>query len=80
MKYFDSDRPVTMLKDREIYKEAVKRYNLRDLQRILVLLAEYDIRIKETGTVLQQTVLEKCITDIICSKGRHNRRAVFAKI
>lgn len=79
-KYFDSDRPISMLKDKETYKNAVKRFSARDIERILVLLAEYDIKVKEEGTLLQQTVLEKCVFDIITYKGRHPRTAVFAQI
>ena len=47
-KVFDSDRPITMPKDREIYRDCCNNYSQRDMERILVTLAEYDIRIKET--------------------------------
>lgn len=79
-KYFDSDRPITMVKDKEIYKDAVKRYSMRDIERILVLLAQYDIKVKEEGTMLNQTVLEKCIYDIICHKGKSSARLQFASL
>lgn len=79
-KYFDSDRPITMLKDRDVYKNALSRYRARDTERILVLLSEYDIAVKQTPAPLQQTLLEKCIVDIVVNKGRHARKAVFAQL
>lgn len=80
VKYFDSDRPITMLKDKEIYREALKRFSARDLERIIVTLAEYDIKVKESGTALSQMILEKCICDIVANKGRHVKKAVFASV
>lgn len=77
-KYFDSDRPISMLKDKQTYKAALSRYSARDMERILVTLAEYDIKIKEEGALLQQTVLEKCIYDIVVYKGKHPKSASFA--
>lgn len=77
-RYFDTDRAISMLKDKETYKACVNRYSARDIERVLVLLAEYDIKIKEEGMALQQTMLEKCIFDIICLKGRHPKSASFA--
>lgn len=79
-KYFDSDRPITMVKDKEVYKEAIKRYSMRDIERILVLLSQYDIKVKEEGTLLNQTVLEKCIYDIICHKAKVPSRLQFASL
>ncbi len=79
-KVFDGDRPITMPKDREIYRDCCNYYNRRDLERILVTLAEYDIRIKETPVVLQSVVMERCIMDIICRKGRHGKELEFAKL
>ena len=40
----------------------------------------YDIRIKETPVVLQSVVMERCIMDIICRKGRHGKTLEFAKL
>jgi len=79
-KYFATDRPVTMPKDKEIYKAACRRYSLTDVRRILVTLAEYDIKVKEQGTLLQQVVLEKCIVDIMTKKGKHSKQLDFAAI
>lgn len=64
-KYFDSDRPVVMPRDKDTYKAAVSNYTVSDIKRILKTLAKYDIEIKESGTYLQQTIMEKCIMDII---------------
>ena len=41
---------------------------------------ENNIRIKETPVVLQSVVLERCIMDIICRKGRHGKNLEFAKL
>lgn len=79
-KYFDGDRPITMPKDKEVYRDACSRYNRTDIERILMLLAEYDIKIKEIGTVMQQTMMERCIVDVVCHKGRHIRQPEFAKL
>lgn len=79
-KVFDSDRPITMPKDREIFRDCCNNYSQRDMERILVTLAEYDIRIKETPVVLQSVVMERCIMDIICRKGRHGKALEFAKL
>ena len=79
-KVFDGDRPITMPKDREIYRDCCNNYNQRDMERILVTLAEYDVRIKETPVVLQSIALERCIMDIICRKGRHGKTLEFAKL
>ena len=70
-RYFSTDRAITMPKDKAIYKAALSNYTIEDIQTILILLAEYDIRIKETGTTLQQILLEKCVVDIIKS---HNHK------
>lgn len=78
-KFFDTDRPITMPKDKDIYKAAVSNYKQRDIERILVTLAEYDIKIKEAGVTLQQTVMEKLLVDIIVHKGKHTKKIQFAK-
>lgn len=79
-KYFEGDRPVTRLKDKEVYRNACRLYGVRDMERILVTLAEYDIRIKESGTAMQQTVMEKCLVDVIKHKGRHSKPVEFARL
>ena len=79
-KVFEGDRPISMPKDKEIYRSACTNYSQKDMERILVILAEYDIKIKEIGTALQSIMLEKCIIDIICRKGKHVRPLEFAKI
>lgn len=79
-KYFEGDRPVTRLKDKEVYRDACRLYGVRDMERILVTLAEYDIRIKESGTAVQQTVMEKCLVDVIKHKGRHSKPVEFARL
>lgn len=79
-KYFATDRAITMPKDKEIYKSACRNYSMTDVRRILVTLAEYDIKVKEEGTLLQQTVLEKCLVDIVCHRGKHSKQLDFASI
>jgi len=79
-KYFESDRPISRFKDKEVYRDACKSYSLKDMERILVTLAEYDIKIKECGTALQQTMMEKCIIDVIKHKGRHAKQFEFATL
>ena len=72
-KLFSTDRPITMPRDREVYRQCCMRYSLRDIERILVTLAEYDVKIKETAVVLQGIMMERCIVDVICNKGRHSK-------
>ena len=78
-KVFEGDRPISMPKDREIYRDCCSTYTQRDMERILVTLAEYDIKIKETPVALQSIMLERCIMDIICRKGRHGKALEFAR-
>ena len=79
-KVFEGDRPISMPKDREIYRDCCNTYSQRDMERILVTLAEYDIKIKETPVVLQSVMMERCIMDVICRKGRHGKTLEFAKL
>lgn len=79
-KYFASDRPLTMPRDREVFRECVRRYSQTDIERILVTLAEYDVKIKEAGTTMQGIMMERCIVDVICNKGRHQKNPEFAKL
>ncbi len=79
-KYFAGDRPISMPRDRKIYRECCLRYNQRDIERILVTLAEYDIKIKESGMAMQSIMMERCLVDVICHKGRHTRAPEFASL
>jgi len=79
-KYFASDRPITMPRDRDVYRECCRRYSQADIERILVALAEYDVKIKEAGTAMQSIMMERCIVDVVCNKGRHQRSPEFAKL
>ncbi len=79
-KYFESDRPISMPKDREIYRDCCNRYSQRDMERILVTLSEYDIKIKEIGSAMQSIMMERCIVDVVCNKGRHTKKLEFAKL
>ena len=79
-KVFEGDRPISMPKDREIYRDCCNRYTQKDMERILVTLAEYDIKIKEIGTSLQSIVMERCIVDVVCNKGRHTKKPEFASL
>ena len=45
-KYFDSDRPIRMPKDKDFYRSADSNYSLDDTKRILKKLSEFDIQIK----------------------------------
>ena len=79
-KLFDWERPISMPKDREIYRDCCSNYTRKDMERVLVTLAEYDIKIKECGTVMQGVMMERCIMDVICRKGRHAKTLEFARI
>ena len=79
-KVFEGDRTISMPKDREIYRDCCNTYSQKDMERILVTLAEYDIKIKETPVVLQSVMMERCIMDVICRKGRHGKTLEFAKL
>ncbi len=69
--FFLSEKPIVIPKDKNIYREAVNNYTLFQIRRILALLAEYDVKVKEAGLYLQQYVLEKCIFDIVVNKGKY---------
>lgn len=76
----DLERPISMPKDKEIYKNAIARYNMQAIKKILICLARCDIQVKEVGTLMQQTVLEKCISDIIVHKGSKGSKLEFASL
>ncbi|MCR5760462.1 MAG: DNA polymerase III subunit delta [Sphaerochaetaceae bacterium] len=78
-KFYEDDRPITNYKQKTVYKTALDNYSKRDLERIMVLLAEYDIKIKEGGR-LQNIMMEKCILDIVKGKGRHPVSVNFLKM
>ena len=65
MKYFDSDRPIRMPKDKEVYKIALANYNLLGLNKALALIASYDVQIRETGTFLQRVILDKMVIELV---------------
>ncbi len=79
-KYFDNEYPIRKKKDKDIYSDASRNYGIRDIERILVTLAEYDIKIKEAPTTVQQTMMEKCLVDVIMHKGRHAKPLAFATL
>ena len=79
-KYFDNEYPIKKKKDKDIYTDASRNYNLRDVERILVTLAEYDIKIKEAPSSVQQTMMEKCLIDVIMHKGKHAKPLTFATL
>ena len=79
-KYFDNEYPIRKKKDKDIYTDACHNYSIRDIERILVTLAEYDIKIKEAPTTVQQTMMEKCLVDVIMHKGRHTKPLAFATL
>lgn len=78
--YFKGEGSITRLKDKEVYRDACRLYSIRDMERILVTLAEYDIKIKESGSALQQIVMEKCLIDVIRHKGKHPKQLEFAHL
>ena len=78
--YYAGDRPINMPKDREVYRDCCSNYTQKDMERVLVTLSEYDIKIKEAGSGVQDVVMERCIMDIICRKGRHAKSPEFATL
>ncbi len=78
--YFGSEYPIRRKKDKDIYNDGMRNYNVRDIERVLVTLAEYDIKIKEAPVIVQQTMMEKCLMDVIVRKGRHAKPFVFASL
>lgn len=79
-KYFENEYPIRRKKDKDIYTDASRNYSIRDIERILVTLAEYDLKIKEAPSTVQQTMMEKCLIDVIMHKGRHTKPLVFATL
>ena len=78
--FFAGEREIRMPKEKDIYKDCISNYSARDIERILVTLAEYDIKIKDAGTSMQQTMIERCLVDIIIHRGTHTKKPVFATI
>lgn len=66
---FGQKSPIRRRKDQDLYAAACNRYSLEDIQRIIALLSDYDIRTREMGADLQQTLLEHCLYLIIDKKG-----------
>lgn len=66
---FGQKSPIRRRKDQDLYASACSRYTLEDIQRIISLLSDYDIRTREMGTDMQQLLLENCIYQIIVKKG-----------
>jgi DNA polymerase III subunit delta len=79
-KYFENEYPIKRKKDKDIYTDACRNYSVRDLERCLVTLAEYDLKIKEAPASAQQTMMEKCLVDVIVHKGRHAKALAFATL
>lgn len=71
---------IVMPKDKTIYKAAASRYSMKDTARIIAMLAEYDIAVKEYGTAMQQTVLERCVVRIIKNKAASMPKLEFATL
>ena len=71
---------IVMPKDKAIYKAATSRYSMTDTSRIIAMLAEYDIAVKEYGTAMQQTVLERCVVRIIKYKAVSRPKLEFATL
>lgn len=78
-KLFAEDKPISAKKLKDAYTKAVNTYSKKELERILVLLSEYDIKVKEAGR-LQSIMVEKCITDIVKNRGRHPQPVTFLKM
>ncbi len=72
--------PITRKKDHEIYRQAAKRYSLAECKKIIVLLSEYDISIRENPNELEQTLLELLISTIYLHKGAKTEMAAFLDI
>ena len=79
-KLYDSERPITMPKDKETYRSCVRNYTQQDLEAIIALLAQCDIEIRKTGNGMQALVMEHCISDIVVHKGRRVRILPFAEM
>lgn len=66
---FGQKSPIRRRKDQDLYAAACNRYSLEDVQRIIALLSDYDIRTREMGSDMQPTLLEHCLYQIIVKKG-----------
>ena len=71
---------IVMPRDKTVYKAAASRYSMTDTARIIAMLAEYDIAVKEYGLAMQQTVLERCVVRIIKYKASTKSKLEFATL
>lgn len=67
-------------RDKSTYKTGVQRYTPRDIRRIIALLADVDIAVKEARTEEVELVLERLIYQIIMKKGEPLSKAGFASL
>ena len=72
--------PITRKKDHEIYRQALKRYSLPHCRRIIALLSEYDILVREYPKEMEQTLLEMMVSTIMLHKGLRPEPPAFLNI
>lgn len=70
--------PIRKPKDKGTYHAALMQYESADLRRIIALLAEADIQVKESGSELATLMLERLLYRIIKGKGKAMHEASFA--
>ena len=79
-KVYETERPITMPKDKEIYRSCVRNYSTDQIEAIISMLAACDLEIRKTGGGVQTLIMEKCISDIIIRKGKPARPLRFATL
>ncbi len=60
---FSSKKAITQ------YRQAAKRWDSMDSQRLLALLADTDLEIRRTGTAVQDTLIQGALYSICCKRG-----------
>ena len=58
------------LKERDLYRKAMKNYSLEDCTRIIELLGSYDSIVKSTSLDMTKLLMEKLIITIVQNKGK----------
>lgn len=66
-------------RNQQIYRSGAQNYSQRETAGIISLISIYDAMIKETGSQLQKTVIEKFLYEIIINKGIRSHASQLLK-
>ena len=72
--------PIKKPKDKTTYRNALQRFDLESIRRIIIALGEADLEVKESGSELTDLVLERLLYRIIKCQGNPLNKASFASL